>query len=47
MTTDPPTRKLPCSWIISGSGLLFFAACALAEANRVAAVERQREEDSR
>src|SRR5207244_12050822 len=38
VVTDPPTAKLPCSWIISGSDLLFRVSCAFAEVKRNAAI---------
>ena len=45
VTTDPPTAKLPCSWIISGSGLFLLVSCALAEVKREAATNESAMKD--
>src|SRR3974390_242134 len=36
--TLPPTAKLPCSWMVSGSNLDFLISCALAEMRSTAAI---------
>src|SRR5258708_37281123 len=41
VVTDPPTAKLPCSWIISGSGLLLLVSCAPAEVKRKTAISQR------
>jgi len=45
--TEPPTAKLPCSWIISGPVLPFLVCCALAEAKRKAGISQSAMKDFR
>jgi hypothetical protein len=47
VVTVPPTAKLPCSRIISGSGLFFPASCALAEVMKAAAISQSAMKDVR
>jgi hypothetical protein len=45
--TVPPTGKLPCSWMISGSGLLLLVSCALAEVKMMTAMNDSAKRDFR
>ena len=36
----PPTAKLPCSWIVSGSNLLLFVSCAPAKEKGKIAIKK-------
>lgn len=43
--TEPPTAKLPCSWMISGSDLLPLFSCARAEVKTMAAMNESARSD--
>src|SRR5437016_2472178 len=45
VVTDPPTAKLPCAWIIRGSGLLLLVSCAPAEVKRQAVISQSAMKD--